>query len=418
MVPSETSPAIGEWRQNWPIVLSAGLGMSMSVIHVYALGAFYGPIEQDFGWSRAQIASAYVVMTVIGAILHPFIGRAIDRAGTRLVAIPGLLIYAVGMASISFATPSLTTWWLLWAVVGFGATFVQATVWVTAVTAAFSKSRGLALAISLSGMALTSSLAPVIATFLISRLGWNGAFAALPAIWGAFTLPAVFLLFRSHKSKSASQNAPSDEPVLLELGGLSIREGFRSLPFLKLLLVAVISTLVIPNTVMNLIPIVTLKGFTREEAAGMAALIGMASIVGRLISGVLLDRFDARLIGAFSLLAPALTMLILLSGYDSAPVLMIAILILGFALGAEIDVVIFLLSRYVGQKNFGFFMATVTTLWTISTGTGPMLASAVYDKTGSYDWFLMFCIPGAIMASLLIATIGPTPQFQTREQVA
>ena len=385
--------------------------MSMSVTHVYGIGAFFSPIEDEFGWSRANIASGLTVLTVIGAVFHPLVGRAIDRFGPRPVAIPGLLLYWAGLSSLSFVNSSLFTWWLLWALAGIGATCVKPTVWIAAVTSAFRVSRGVALAIALSGMAVSSSLLPIAATYSISRFGWHGALIALPAMWGVVVVPIVIWLFRS-RSYQEPDIETKEQPIP---GGLSVREGLRSAVFIKLAIVAIVATLIIPTTVVNLIPIVTSKGFGREAAAGMAALIGIASIAGRLLSGFLLDRFDARWIGAISLLLPMFAMALLLAGSGSAPMLMVAIFILGFALGAEVDVVVYLLSRFMGLKNFGFFMSVITTCWTIATGSGPVVASAIYDATGSYDIFLVSCIPGAILSSFLLATLGSPPSFETHE---
>jgi MFS family permease len=394
---------IQEWRRNWPVALAAAGGMSMSVIHVYWMGAFVAPIEAELKWSRADIASGLTLLTIVGALLHPLVGRAVDRWGPRAVAIPGLILYWIGLTSLSLVTSSLVSWWLLWIFAGIGSTTTKPTVWVAAVASTFRASRGLALAIALSGMAISSSLIPLCTTYYISHIGWRGAFAAVASTWGVIVLPLVVLMFRTKPEHAAVPDQPAPPPQ--DLAGLTVREGLLSSAFIRLAVVAVVTTLVIPTTVINLIPILSQKGFSREMAAGMGALIGIASVAGRLLSGILLDRFDPRFIGAFSLLPPVVALLLLIGCAGSPLFAMLAIVILGFSLGSEIDVITYMLSRAMGLRHFGFFMAIITTCWTIATGSGPLIAASVYDWTGSYDAFLTACIPAIILCSLLLFTI-------------
>ncbi len=64
---------------------AAALGYATSVLHVYSLGAFIGPLQQEFGWSRAQTSAGLTVSALISAIGCIRVGMLVDRTGPRQV---------------------------------------------------------------------------------------------------------------------------------------------------------------------------------------------------------------------------------------------------------------------------------------------------------------------------------------------
>src|SRR3546814_5671960 len=55
---------------------------------------------------------------------------------------------------------------------------------------------------------------------------------------------------------------------------------------------------------------------------------------------------------------------------------------------SEIDVVVFLVSRHFGLKNFGGLYGGLLAALSIGTALGPLAAAQIYDRTGSYEMFL------------------------------
>src|SRR5690606_38195790 len=101
---------------------------------------------------------------------------------------------------------------------------VQTTVWTSAVTSRFEASRGLALAITLSGASVAATLFPVMTTWLIGVFSWRTAFMASSAIWGVVVLPVLFFCFRG--AKDVGSRAKVDGPVVV-LPGVTFLEGIR-----------------------------------------------------------------------------------------------------------------------------------------------------------------------------------------------
>ena len=72
-----------EWRAGWKVVLAAAMGAGLGTTPIYSFGAFIPPLTAEFGWSRAEIATAISISAMTTGLASPFIGRMIDRWGAR-----------------------------------------------------------------------------------------------------------------------------------------------------------------------------------------------------------------------------------------------------------------------------------------------------------------------------------------------
>ncbi len=171
--------AATEWRGYWYLPVIAALGYATSVIHVYAIGPFIEPLQAEFGWSRAQISFGLTISSFISAVFCIPVGMLVDRIGPRRIGLIGVLLMTGAFALLGTTTGTKLNWAVLWAIVAFATLGVQATVWTSAVNSRFEKSRGLALAITLSGASISAALFPVLATWLITAYGWRIGFSGL-----------------------------------------------------------------------------------------------------------------------------------------------------------------------------------------------------------------------------------------------
>ena len=199
--------AIAEWRGFWYLPVIAALGYATSVIHVYAIGPFIEPLQQAFGWSRAQISFGLTISSFVSAVFCIPVGIAVDRIGPRRIGLVGVVLMTGAFALLGTTTGSKANWALLWTVIAFATLGVQATVWTSAVNSRFEKSRGLALAITLSGASLSAALFPVLATWLIAAYGWRGGFTGLGAIWALLVFPFLLFFFRGAQDQGRASVA-------------------------------------------------------------------------------------------------------------------------------------------------------------------------------------------------------------------
>lgn len=401
--------ARAEWRANWPVVAAATSGVAISTINVYSVGLFIAPFETNFGWSRGDISFGPALAGFATIVTGPMIGLAIDRFGPRRVGLFGAIVITILTALLSQITSDIRSWWAFWVLLAAVNAFVQPTVWTAGVSGFFNVSRGLAFAITLCGSGLASLITPVLTYQLIEHLGWRGAFIGLAAFWGLIAIPAILFFFSSQVDRDRlAVKAGRVEKAPLPTGGLSV---LWSRSFIQIALGGFLIASVVVPLVVNLVPVLTWNGIDRARAAEIAASLGVASIVGRLIVGHLLDRFDGRILAAVSVCLPMGGSLLLMSFPGSATVAFAGVILLGLTLGAELDLVAYLTSRYFSLERFGLLFGVIGALITLAGGAGPWIVSLVYDDVGSYRPVLLAAFPMCLAAAVLFVSLKP---YRTR----
>ena len=407
--------AIAEWRSFWFLPIAAALGYATSVIHVYAMGPFIEPLQLDFGWNRAQVSSGITIAAFISAVFCIPVGMLVDRIGPRRVALIGILLMTGGYALLSTATGTATNWVILWVIVAIGTLWVQATVWTSAVASRFAVSRGMALAVTLSGASLAATVFPLLATWLIGAFGWRMAFVGMSGIWLALVFPVLFFCFRGAQDTASSRrrNAPDDKDqprqAATSLSGVSLGEGLRSAALHKLLIAGGLFAFTALGALVHFVPILTDGGADPLSAAGMASLIGIFSIVGRLATGLLLDRFPGHFVGAAACLLPIVASALLLFDGTNPISQALAAIALGLTLGAEVDVIAYLATRHFGLRNFGALYGALVMALAMGTAFGPLAAGAVFDHFGSYAEFLILAAGLMTVSAISLLSLGHPP---------
>ncbi len=402
-----------EWRGARPLPFVAAFGGTIASIHVYSIGPFFEPLQREFGWTRTDVSVAMTVALALGGFLNPMMGLALDRVGPRMIALVGVVIICSAMASLGSATGAAFNWQLLWLFVAIGAALVQPMVWVNAVASRFDAARGLAIAITLMGPALGSSIFPLVSSLLIDGLGWRGAFVGLGLLWALLVLPPLLLFFRGARDLGVQKIGKSNS--IMPLPGLSVRAGLTSPTFYKLLAAGGLITFAMIGTIVHLVPILIEGGASRTTAAAFAALVGIFSVIGRLVTGALLDRYPARTVALVAMVSPILGFLLLLFS-GSYWTMAVAVPLIGFSLGVEIDLIAYSSTKHLGLRNFGFLYGVLTAAMTVGTAIGPLVASQIFDHTGGYQPFLWLCLALLVSGGLLLVILGPYPRFVDQPQ--
>lgn len=406
--------AAAEWRHGWRVVLAGALGMALASTSVYSLGIFIAPLEAEFGWTRAQISAGLTINTALAVLIAPFIGMLLDRIGVRRIGVIGVVAYCLIFACLALSGPSIWSWWIMWLLLGLAGMAIKPTVWTTSVSSMFSTSRGLALSVMLCGTALGSSLSPILGNYLVDAVGWRRGIVGLACFWALLVIPPVFLFLTSArdqqiKARSFAQTDPKPIPVLT---GVSVREGLLSWRYFRLALAGFLTSLVIVSFVSSLVPILSDRGLGRQTAANIAGLVGLATVIGRLTGGYLLDRTNGNIVGAVSVGLAVVPSILFLVFPGSILMASIGVLILGLTLGAELDAVAFLTTRHFGMRNFGVLFGTISGLLALSTGLGPLFVSLTFDIARSYDAVLIAYIPLSLIASVLFLSLGQYPELE------
>lgn len=401
-----------EWRSHWPLVLACAIGFSFHSVASNAIGLFIDPLSDEFGWSRTEITAGLSLAALLTVPLAPVVGAAIDRWGTRLLALIGLVCSAFALASFGLANGSVAQWMALWFVYAFVSLGVKSTVWTAAVSGVFNSGRSLALGLTVAGTAIAQTIVPPLAQWLIADFGWRQAWFILGFGWGALAiLTSFFFLFGAHERNRQRAKDPSDDRSAPTLRGLSFKESLKNPVLLRIALATLITMFLGIAVIVHLVPMLTDTGVSRENAALLASLAGIAGILGKLATGWLMDRLQSRWIGGATLAVSGIAFLLLLEPFRTPALMLVAIVIIGYSTGANFQITAYLTSRYGGIKNFGKIFGMMSILVALGAGLGPVAAGAIYDLSGSYTPLLVAGIPGAIISGLLIIGLGPYPDW-------
>jgi len=189
------------------------------------------------------------------------------------------------------------------------------------------------------------------------------------------------------------------------LPGLTVGESVRSASFWLLAIPVFLVVTAINGIVGHLVPMLTDRGFAVGQATAALSAVGLSTIAGRLVSGYLLDRFFAPRVAAALFLLPLAGVGILAAG-PGGPALILAAIALGFGLGAEVDVIGFMVSRYFGLRAFGEIYGCMFAIFTVGTGLGPVLMGLSFDETRSYTLALAVFGIALVCASVLVSRLG------------
>lgn len=402
--------ALEEWKRHWPLVLAASIGFSFLSFMTPATGLFMEPLGKEFGWSRTQLSSGLAISAVISLFFSPFVGSLIDRWGSRRLALPGLVATAAAVTAFSLINGSPVQWICLWAIWGLASLAVQSTVWSAAVASMFSAGRGLALGLTLSGAALAQVIAPPLANWLIASQGWRAAYFWLAIGWGGIALLlSVLFLYDAHdrlkKDIHLSKGAPP------ELPGLTLSEAWRNTALWR---VAISTFLILTITIavsVHQFPILVEAGITRQNAAWLASMVGVAGIIGKLVTGTLIDRFHVRWVGGITLASTAIAYPMLLEPIRTPSLIVVGILISGYAAGTKIQLCGYLTARYAGMKNFGAIFGFMTSMIALASGAGTLLAGLAHDIYGSYAPLLIVGAIVSLVSGALVFSLGRYPDW-------
>jgi MFS family permease len=300
--------------------------------------------------------------------------------------------------------PQVRTLWQFQAVyvaMGTLAAGTNSVAYMRVLTTWFDRSRGLAIGIAGSGTGLGFAYVPLLTEHLKSAYGWPYGYYGLAAICFCVTLPMVLLLLKERPGAVAdTPKSPAAEV------GMSLAEAIRGRDFWVLALMFMGVSAVLYGLLPHLVPMLTGAGLNEGDAAKIASVFGLATFGGRILIGFLVDRFDARRIALIFFMLSAIG-LPLLSASLPIWAVFVAAFMLGGSLGAEVDMLAYLTSRYFGLRCFARIFGVLFGAVMLAMGAGPVIFGAIYDATGSYDGMLFAGAPLCAVAALV--TLGLRP---------
>lgn len=407
------SASKGEFQSGWKVLVAGMLGVmcGASPLPFNTIGFVLGPLHDEFGWSFATISAGVTTFGITAGLLAPVVGAAADRWGVRTIALISTFAFAVVFAAIGLIPGSLFAWFGLWfliGLVGMGSTPVT---WSRAINMWFYRSRGLALGLLLVGTSLAALIVPKVAVWAISEFGWRGLYPVVALFPLLLALPIGLAWFREPR--------PEEMPPEISSGGglvgVTFAEAAKDRRFWTIWISIALVALAYGGAHIHMPEIIKQHGLAASDGAGIMGMIGVALLTGRIVTGWLLDRLWAPLVCLPILSIPALACFWLMGNSTSVPMVWLSAFLLGFAAGAESDLIAYLASRYFGMANYGKIYGMLYMPFGIFSAISPVAYGRIRDVTGSYDQMLMAATVLFIAGALLLLTLGRYPTFSAKE---
>ena len=386
-----------------------GVTCGYSSTYFYSSGLFLIPVSRDLGLTRGQVSLANLGNFFLIAALAPLLGRAVDRFGARSVGILSLLGLAVAFLLCAWLTSGLWTLVgtsLLIALLGGGSSSVS---FSRLVVDAFDRRRGMALAFMQTGAGVGAFLIPLILSTDLNASDWRAAYRTLAYIVLAAALVVALLI---HATPIAGTSAIRSSKAVNDVGG---RDVWKMRAFRMLAAAFFLAGAALAGAVVHFVPMMIDGGVSSAQAAKLASVLGVALICGRLLIGLLLDRFVPEIVAATVLLVTSVGLTVL--AFAGAAIGVVGAIFVGAGIGSEVDLLSYLTARHFPRERYGTAYGGTFGVFLFGSATGPALIGFLFDRTGSYrSGYLLaalFLISAAMFAArlrhLYFPSIDPIP---------
>ena len=420
--------AAGEFRQSWRIVIAGWIGAIFG-FNGFAYASFsvlVDPLAHALGQSIPAI-SGWVTCYFLGnTAASPFVGMLADRMGARRI-----ILWAIPGFALSWALAGTfgSALWCLYALafcagsIGAGASPLT---YSRTINTWFAAGRGTALGIMSSGIGLSYLFGPLLVQRTADAYGWRMGFLLIAV---ANLLPLILNLKWLHEKREVTPgyaSAPGGRAPLsvgqqpsaagvskARESGDTLGEAMRRAVFWYLCAALIGYAISAGGVTVNLVAFLSASGMTRGAAASYVGLLGIFSLAGRVITGVIIDRLHVASVCGALLVLEAIAFCLL--GHFLAQWAWLAIPLTGFAFGGEVSCVGYLVSRYFGIKHFGAIIGMLTLMSSIGVAIGPPFFGLLRQHSGTYA-FPFFVAAGIALASAAcFGAIKFFPFFQASE---
>ena len=398
----------------WVIVAIASLGIFVSgpgQSHTFSV--FIDPISEDLGISKATIATAYGVATLVAAFLLPQTGRLVDRFGARLALIANSIL--LGICCMVFGAAANFLWlaiaFALLRFFGQGSMMLGSTNFVSQW---FSRQRGFAMGLMALGFGVSMAVHPPLGQYLIEALGWRQAWVVLGVLtWILMLPPLIFLAIDKPEDvglrpdgEKRSVKASDDAPAA-EISGMTLGEALRTISFYIVAAGWFAIAMLVTTLHFWQVQVLTQQGISTEFAAQAFTISAVGMVVAMPLVGRLFDTLRTRYVFAIGLCITAIS-LTLITFATTAPSAILYSVVFGINNAFSMTMFGYLWARYFGRKQLGSIQGTGQMIGVVGASLGPLPVGWAFDAIGDATWTLrlLAVIPViiAVVAVLFLKT--------------
>ncbi len=288
-----------ERSYGWVIVGAGALMGCVAIGALFSLAVFLQPMSEATGWTRTGISSAMTLDFLTMGVAAFGWGALSDRFGPRIVVLAGALLLGLGLALASRATSLLEFQLIYGIVVGVAAGAVFAPM-IATVTGWLDRHRSLAVSLVSAGMGVAPMTISPVAQWLISAYDWRTAMLTIAIGAWALLVPAALLVRRPPEMTASSPGMPAEGGE-----GMSVGQALRSPQFIVLSLTFFCCCAAHSGPIFHTVSYALACGLPAMTAVTIYSVEGLAGLGGRVLFGLLGDRFGARRVVVAGLMVQA-----------------------------------------------------------------------------------------------------------------
>lgn len=389
------------------------------VAYVLAIGATYSsfsifvvPVSAELKLSRAEMNTAIILLSAGNAILAPFFGRMLDRFPARRIIIGGALLLGLSFFGLSVSKSA----WLSSVIVALplaaGYLAVGSLTMTVLIARWFVIQRGRAMALSSLGTSFATIGVPPVIGVLVENQGWRGTLMIVAGVITALlVMLAIFVRERpgpddveGAQLAASSALSPNNGRPLGTTPPTSVWELVKTSQFWTLGLGVGIVLGVLQALSISIVPLAIQGGLSMLQSTGLLSLFGTGAFVGMSLFAAVADKVDRLLMLILLSCTIAILNGVLLIG-EGYIFLAIWSFSLGVASGPVAPAFFALLADRFGAASFGTVRGLMVPVMAIIGMSAIRLAGEVFDRTGGYDFMLLFFV-GALLASALLLSLS------------
>ena len=361
-----------------------GMGVATPAILLQPMGLFLKPITAEFGWSRVQFSGILSSAVLFNALILPVAGYLVDRFGAVRIIAVGTALGCGSYAALSLANSFAGFIAIMASAVTMGS-LASYPAFMGLAQHWFDKRLGFALAITSTGLAAGVAGFSCLITVTLRMHGWRAAFLSAGLVALVIGLANLLLLVRDNRGPMPEAERRNETASINE-DGLSLGAALRTRDFWFYSASFSLVILAVVGCNFHLPALLSDRGASAAQIASVVAIGSAGSLLGRLFTGIMLDRFPMRGVAGLFFLGQAIGFLILLDGLRW---ILPAGFLLGAVQGAEIDVMGYVIGRRFGRPAYARILGTCFAITLIGAIVGPIVMAAIFDRTKSYDLGLM-----------------------------
>ena len=395
----------------WVVVAAGMLMTCVAIGSMFSLAVFLHSIARDTGWSRSGISLAATLdFLLMGAAGFAW-GAMSDRFGTRPVVLLGSLLLGGGLALASRSSSLLQFQLFFGGVVGVAAGSFYAPM-IAVVTAWFDDRRSLAVALVSAGMGIGSLTVSPFVGWMLTTYDWRTVMLTIGIASSVLLFPAALLVRSPKRDSDASSMSKVDGNS--GVYPLTAGEAMRTPQFVIIAAAHLACCAAHSGPLFHMVSYATFCGMAPLAAVSVFSMAGLAGLGGRVLLGLLADRFGAKptLVGGLIVQAFAVGAYVAVGSLAEFYGLSI---VFGIAYAGVMPLYAVLIREYFGPRTIGTTFGAVSMVASVGMSIGPWAGGFIFDTFGTYAWLYLSSFAIGLAAAAIALALRPLSYASTPE---